>query len=1185
MKHLSNDYIFDGVTFPNTVYDALSNGTCVVFAGAGVSMGGSSNYPDFSKLMRDIAGERIPKSAITDPPKYLGELADRGVKVHELTSDILSKPESTPNPIHYSIINLFKHHDVKIVTTNFDQHFTTAAQKNCNDATKIYNAPALPVGSNISGIIHLHGSTAGDSNQLILTDRDFGRAYLTEGWAARFLLDLYNRYTILFIGYSHNDAIVSYLARGYGNDTKELYALSLDDGTEDKWRKLGIEPILYPLSKTDKHIHLSRSIQKLSHDLGLGVLEKAQRVRDMASTFPPKVDSEESHFLFKAIAHPVISRYFYASAQGEEWGKWSTHTRLSHLLLTARMDAEPWARTLTSWYCKEIALKYPDIAIENLSDLKENPGKLFLCEMWQSLDYDSESISPNIIGRWTIILVSQYGSAERIHEYSKCLKNIVNKGQRQAAMVLYNELIKPKLSLEKTFIPHSDSGNAFFNEFRILGDEHTLTEFHNEVICKDIENWAGHLLLAIPNHLTAIDRADRAFRNENRPHYGWSMHRSSITEDEQDQYRNGSDVLIDGLREACLWVATHQPQQALFLAASWSKSEVTLLQRFSIYITTHCVNVTADEKVSSIYKESLLGNISAHNDIFLLIKEHINACSESAAKALLNYIKNHYKDTATSDDDCAYRYFNALTWIKKHTTIHAKTINKRLGQIKRKHQNFGERERPDLLSYSSSSGWRGETVTNPDEIHTLTPSQICASMMDLESKSDYWGDGPGPTLKAYTAAYPIKSISLLSRFARYKKYPEKTTSDCCATILTELVNHFSTHQVWDTLYRVLQSKSVYENIPHAICEFLSSLIYANDDGVWKNKRSQLLTIAFLSAKSLKNNPIQTQSNHSHYEAAKLSSVGRIIGSTMTLLYPHTKNGRLHIRQPFKIFNFLLTRGDDVGQSSRIVLLSYCARLYQLKPEWTKKKLLVLLNRDIQKNPMPYWHGFLHDREKNIHLMGEVSGYMLDLSTLLLKDDHIQKYLTFIIASYCVHFPRKKHQSKLCHQHVSFPSAKVRSTLYYRIHRFITDEEIKGDRLWKRWLKEHLKNRLYGRPLPLAAEETAVIIQIVVSLDVFYTEAISLILQAAPPESQHSNFLGDIFKSAPWKKRPTETCRLINWAYKSNTSTIYVTQSNKSDLSQLIDNTSDLNIVKSMLNTLAMCGYYDALAMLDKLNLK
>ena len=55
-----------------------------------------------------------------------------------------------------------------------------------------------------------------ESRHLIVTDKDFGRAYLRDAWAARFLERMFASFTVLFIGYSHDDVVMRYLARASG---------------------------------------------------------------------------------------------------------------------------------------------------------------------------------------------------------------------------------------------------------------------------------------------------------------------------------------------------------------------------------------------------------------------------------------------------------------------------------------------------------------------------------------------------------------------------------------------------------------------------------------------------------------------------------------------------------------------------------------------------------------------------------------------------------------------------------------------------------------------------------------------------------------------------------------------------------------------------------------------------------
>ncbi|KUK82574.1 MAG: hypothetical protein XD96_0775 [Petrotoga mobilis] len=110
-------------------------------------------------------------------------------------------------------------------------HFTKAAVKNFQGKVPIYRAPALPLGHQFSGIIYLHGCVDQKPEELILTDKDFGRVYLTEGWATRFLVEVFGNYKVLFVGYSHNDLPMEYLGRGLPPETTR-FALVPEEETE-----------------------------------------------------------------------------------------------------------------------------------------------------------------------------------------------------------------------------------------------------------------------------------------------------------------------------------------------------------------------------------------------------------------------------------------------------------------------------------------------------------------------------------------------------------------------------------------------------------------------------------------------------------------------------------------------------------------------------------------------------------------------------------------------------------------------------------------------------------------------------------------------------------------------------------------------------------------------------------------
>lgn len=142
----------------------------------------------------------------------------------------------------------------KVVTTNFDLLFETGSG---NEHLKRHIPPAFPdlnFGSEIGGITYLHGrldDSAAATHSYVLSSADFGRAYLSEGWATNFIRNLLERYTVVLVGYQADAPPVKYLLQGLNHDGKfdrsKLYAFDRGrpEAIEAKWRDRGVSPIAY----------------------------------------------------------------------------------------------------------------------------------------------------------------------------------------------------------------------------------------------------------------------------------------------------------------------------------------------------------------------------------------------------------------------------------------------------------------------------------------------------------------------------------------------------------------------------------------------------------------------------------------------------------------------------------------------------------------------------------------------------------------------------------------------------------------------------------------------------------------------------------------------------------------------------------------------------------------------------
>ena len=246
-----------GIDFPSPLLSALRDGELVIFAGAGVSMGEPACLPSFKELAEKIAqgtGEVLQEEEPEDSDSFLGRLHDKGVKVHERAVRELSRNNPKPTALHENLLRLYrKSEKVRVVTTNFDLLFEEAAQDVFGTVPKVSQAPELPQARDFYGIAHIHGDL-NHSQGLVLTDKDFGAAYMNKGWAKDFLVELFGHLTVLFVGYSHNDIILNYLARGLLVDSTKPRRFALtDDSDLQRWKSLGIDPVIYPKPNAKDH--------------------------------------------------------------------------------------------------------------------------------------------------------------------------------------------------------------------------------------------------------------------------------------------------------------------------------------------------------------------------------------------------------------------------------------------------------------------------------------------------------------------------------------------------------------------------------------------------------------------------------------------------------------------------------------------------------------------------------------------------------------------------------------------------------------------------------------------------------------------------------------------------------------------------------------------------------------------
>lgn len=254
-----------GPNIPNELIDAQKRGELLFFCGAGVSV--PAGLPSFEKLTKNVAEKLY---ALDSDDNEISKLlfnkefdrtftALKRIYGDEIVDSVLLNELKLPKgPLLDNHENLLKlsineENEPFIITTNFDLLF-----ERVNKKIRSFVPPYLPdIQSKepLSGIVYLHGKWINPKknklNNLIISSQNFGSAYLSHGWATKFLSNLLTRRTVVLIGYSGDDTLVRYLLEGLnseGSNANNIYAFERGEQgyIETKWSQLGATGISYP---------------------------------------------------------------------------------------------------------------------------------------------------------------------------------------------------------------------------------------------------------------------------------------------------------------------------------------------------------------------------------------------------------------------------------------------------------------------------------------------------------------------------------------------------------------------------------------------------------------------------------------------------------------------------------------------------------------------------------------------------------------------------------------------------------------------------------------------------------------------------------------------------------------------------------------------------------------------------
>lgn len=730
----ATEWYSDGVYLPKQIERAFWADELVFFCGAGVSSAKPSELPGFRGLAEQVADTLGHPELVPDdesiPVQFdvvMGKLDEISGDVHRRVSTLL-QVAVTPNDYHRGLWRIAGAHGktARIVTTNFDLLLEAAADE-LQIEPSVHVAPSLPLGDDFSGLVHLHGiQHPPATTRMVLTDRDFGRAYITEGWATQFLTRLFATYTVVLIGYSAEDTIIQYLNRALPS-SRERFAFTKNAEDFNLWDRLGITPVPFPSTQEAPYGALESFIGSWSTRLSASASQRFDQIADLVAAGPELAMSMQQETTWK-LEDPELARHFRLHARASDWLAAVDKLGVLDSLFSPNSEAlanpYEWAQWVRASVDEDDGALLLDVLARHGGQLRRE----MWFHIWHKLYADFNG-SPDH-RRLVFVLASSEQPAE-----SARLSMLVDRTVRQdpeTAELLLLRMLNPELTL-KVRSNYGFRSDSLETRLRLHWRSSSIRDAWGKLMPRLSDR--GHFLATAMNLIRAVERTDAFFSGRERQD-AISSRREQVEYPERysqdDPYGLVVDIARDLMREA---VISHGPRDALRFIEDRSE----MIRRLAIDALAESRSAEADTLLKIVMQQALPFATRSRPEVFRLLAAIYKNATEPTRSAFLDYVQS----AARGPDDAEvteYAKFNVLVWLSM--TADADDPVHPLQETLQREHGFEPSAVPNLSSVRGFTPMAGQSEQAEGRFRSLSVEDLIMQLRTDRSLQDEYSDGP-----------------------------------------------------------------------------------------------------------------------------------------------------------------------------------------------------------------------------------------------------------------------------------------------------------------------------------------------------------------------------------------------------------------------------------------------------------
>ncbi|MHB9007780.1 MAG: DUF4020 domain-containing protein [Limisphaerales bacterium] len=1150
---------FDPIEIPDALLEAQEEGKLVVFAGAGVSMGEPSNLPSFKRMAAVIAGSH-PLAAEIDKyegrwDRFLGELSRKKVEVERLCRTIIADPKSKPTELHRSLVGLFiKPEHLRIVTTNFDLHFRSVLDE-IGLQRDNYSAPALPLGNQFCGLVHLHGCIS-RPEPLVLTDENFGRAYLTEGWAREFLQRLFAEFTTLFVGYSHNDLPVEYLARGMsGKSIAPRFALTAA-GEGALWASLGIQDICFEMaSGNNRFANLCLAVKRWAAFTGKQPTDLAQSVREIVSASDILApDKSQASLIRRCVLREGLCRSFTNHAKGWRWVKWlQEQGLLAPLFDPLRRECSTAQQDLAFWLARELLSEPTDRGLLLVEKHDGGIGEYLWTRLCRRLCGDGVDWGKPAIRKWVLVLVDARHRAS-FSEFSALLFRAARETPDTLGMTLLRRFTSLRIVLNREWDVNpllgshntTESEDKAELEIALAGELHDLDTVWDSLLRPRLTRLREPLLLLLENRLREAHEMFVA------------TGRSDTTDDplcsrnmivQRDLYRTVSsvsivvDLFLDVLEEIAKQAGT-LPEHRI---VGWITTGVPVLVRLALHALYLSKDIPKPRKMRLILDHQLVypAVLNADSETWKIIGDCYSSLASEDKTSLWDAINQGPSRDLPADA-------NAASWAKSQQW----QINRLTYWLARNNPACPEATQAKQKLRERQPSCQNEDFTN----------EACVS-----SDSDFTGTLSPKSATDLLKATPESQVEYLLDY-RGGEPPFKPSRDglliavgvACAddhAWCLALLKTLDSRQEWasDLWEAALLRVSIFKLPPDRI-DWLLDVFRTN---FAESPNLQRMTPFLFRGVDLSQGKGPSQDRLERMIALSLLIWKQIKGKEPAAKLPYQKEdwaNRATNHPAGHIVDFwlrccavreresggasagfpewmkpplaeMIVGADLASQLGRATLGLKLSFLYQLEPTWVRKELFPKFQfSSIGEEAFLLWEPHARYGKLSRDLILTMPAIYRDAFGHVLEMEHhlrtgFIKHMAAIVLS-CL---TDVNDGDWLFEFLLKIGDQQRGSWAQQIgHGLLDAPDPRKAQVWQGWMRGYWENRLGGKPCPLSPKEGEAMLEWAFAVGQAFPEAVGFVVQGPRPERKLGMIVRRFARCDIPKRYPKETLNVLDW---------------------------------------------------------